>query len=466
MKRATHLLRFAFIMMLAAMSLTSCVKKEYDDLSTANVDPDLPITHTIQQLQALVPNDGDMLKIDSNYTIAGVVVGDDRSGNIYKKIIIEDNSFGMAIQVDITNFYTEYPIGRRVFVKCKGLYLGNNGGNFEIGVNGGGSVGRIPSNMVSLYLVKGKWGQTVAPIIATPAAAAAGLVPTNTLVKLENVEFGSGFEGVAWATSNSVVEDCLGNQVDVYTSSYCNFAYELTPTGKGSIMGVYTIYNGAGELQVRDTYDADMTGNRCGSNPNATLMPLDSVRMLDPGAGNTLTLPQDRFIRVVVTSDLSTSMITSKNIYCQDGTDAIQVRFTAANTFPRGSVIDINISGMELSTFSGVLQINNVPNSNAVLSSGLSISPRAATIADINANFNAWEGQLVTISGVTITGSGTYSGTNTLTDATGTIALFTTSSATFASTAYPTGTVTVTGILTEYNGTLEILIRDPSIDVQ
>jgi hypothetical protein len=452
------------------LSFTSCVKKEYDDIETFNVDPDLTITHSIQQLQAMASSTAP-IKITDDIIIAGIVVGDDASGNIYKKIIIEDNNYGLAIQVDVTNFNTEYPIGRRIFVKCNGLYLGNNNGNFELGVNGGSAVGRIPANLLSTYIVKGKWGLSVTPLVFPISAANSGAVPTNTLVKFTDAQFESSASGVAWANGSSTnynVEDCNGNQLVVYSSSYSTFALKNTPTGKGSISGIYSLYNGAGELQIRDLYDVDMNGSRCGINPNATLMPLDSIRMLDPGTG-TINLPADRFIRVIVTTDLSTSMITGKNIYCQDMADGIQVRFTSNNSFPIGTELDIFIGGMELSSFHEVLQINNVPNSNAipVLPTTFSVSPRNVTISDINANYNDWEGQLVKIDNVTISGTGVYSGSQTLTDgSSNTITLFTTSSATFAGNSYPTGPVSVTGILTEYDGTKEILIRDPANDVQ
>lgn len=473
MKRANQILRYTLIMMLTALTFTSCVKKEYDDIETLNVDPNLTTTHTIKQLQALATG-STPVQITTDVIVAGIVVGDDASGNIYKKIILQQDSSGIAIQVDVTNFNTEYPIGRHVYVKCKGLYIANNSGNYEIGVNGGSSAGRIPANLLPQYLVKGKWGQTVTPMVFPVASTlTAGTVPTNTLVKFEEVEFESGANGVSWAngsSSNYNIEDCaaIPNTLVVYTSSYCTFALDKTPTGKGTIQGIYTVYNGAGELQIRDTYDVDMDGVRCdGSTGVPTQMPVDSVRLLDPGAGVTY-LPGDKFIRVVVTTDYSTSMITAKNMYCQDATGAIQVRFTASNTFAVGTELDINVSGMELSTFAGVLQINNVPLGNATVHSPatLNITPRTATIADINANYAAWEGQLVKITGATITGTGTYSGSQTLTDATGTITLFTTSSATFAGSSYPTGTVSVTGVLTEYNGTKEILIRNPTNDVQ
>src|SRR5205814_1394823 len=97
---------------------------------------------------------------------------------------------------------------------------------------------------------------------------------------------------------------------------------------------------------------------RCdGSTGIPSLMQLDSIRMLDPGAGNTLSLPGDKKISVIVTSDYSTNMLTGagKNIIVQDATAGIEVRFTAAHSFAMGTLLEINVSGQELSTFNGVL---------------------------------------------------------------------------------------------------------------
>ena len=465
MKRSTQILRSAIIMMLTAVVFTSCVKKEYDDVATANIDPALTATHTIKQVQALATG-ATPVEITTDVIFSGIVVGDDASGNIYKQMVLQQDSSGIAIQVDVSNFNTDYPIGRRVFVKAKGLFIANDGGNYEIGISSAGIVGRIPAALLSQYLVKGKWGLSVTPKVYQIGDPA---IPTNTLVKFTNVEFAPGSYGVAYAAtsgSNLDIKNCAGDILTLYSSNYSTFALERTPTGKGSITGVYTMYAGSGELQIRDLYDVDMNGVRCnGSTGQITQMPIDSVRMLDPGAGNTAVAPTDRKIKGIVTSNVATGMITARNIYIQDGTAGIQVRFTSNNTFAVGTEIEINITDAEISTFSGVLQLNNVPNGNAQALGSGSITPRTATIADINTNYDAWEGQLVTITGVTISGGGIYSGNNTLTDATGTITLFTSSFATFASASYPTGTVSVTGILTEYNGTKEILIRDVT-DVQ
>src|SRR6185503_1299399 len=96
--------------------------------------------------------------------IAGVVIADDLSGNFYKEIIIEDSTGAISVQVDKSNFNTLYPIGRRIFVRCQGLYVADDGeGNFQIGTLNGNTIGRIPSGLTSQYIVPGKWGLEVTP---------------------------------------------------------------------------------------------------------------------------------------------------------------------------------------------------------------------------------------------------------------------------------------------------------------
>jgi hypothetical protein len=469
MKKSIQLLRTLLILLMTSVMFSSCVKKDYDDITTANTDPNLTPTHTIKQLASFATGTVGV-EITEDVIIAGIVVGDDKTGNIYKKLILQQDSSGVAVQLDISNFYTEYPVGRRIFVKCKGLYIANNGGNIELGSTPTNPVGRITAGLAPKYLVKGMWGQYLTPKVYNLSDN----IPTNTLVQFNNVEFAAGDNGVAYAATspaNLTIEDCaaIPHTLVLYSSTYATFALAKTPFGKGSIAGVYTVYSNAGELQIRDTNDVSMHDLRCdGSTGIPVLMQMDSIRMLDPGAGNLVYLPGDKKIVVTVTSNFSTNMLTGagKNIYVQDNTAGIQIRFSAAHSFAIGTQLEINVSGMELSTFSGVLQINNVPLGNAIPLGSGTITPRIATIADINANYNTWEGQVVKIDGCTITGSGIYSGSNTLTDATAqTISLFVTSQATFANATYPTSTVSVTGILTEYNGTKEILIRDVT-DVQ
>jgi hypothetical protein len=472
-----HLYRLLLIALTAA-SLSGCVKKDYDEPDTANVDPNLTANLTIAQLRALAVGTAP-IEITNDYIIAGVVVADDESGTFYKQMIIQDSTAGIAINLDISNYNSDYPIGRRIFVKLKGLYVANDGDdNYEIGVKDNSSIGRIPSALVSQYLVKGKWGVAVTPVsVSLSTLTTNGRGYTQRLIRLPEVEFTSADAGVAYGgdpnstfDNNRTVEDCSTptNSAILYTSSFANFANALTPTGKGPMEAIFTIYNGNAELILRTTDDvAGMTGNRCdGSSGTLTEISIDSVRLAF--TGTTTTAPAGRKIRGIVTSDYTNSNLTANNLTIQDATGAIVVRFGSAHSFTLGTEIEVNISGQELSEFNGWLQVNNVPLGNAVAVGTGTVTPRTATIAQILSNYNAWESQVVKITGVTISGTGTYSGSQTLSDGTGTITMFTRSSASFATQSYPTGTVSVTGILSEYSPssfTPQIIIRNTS-DVQ
>jgi len=176
-------------------------------------------------------------------------------------------------------------------------------------------------------------------------------------------------------------------------------------------------------------------------------------------------VPSGKKIKGLVISDRTGNNLNSKNLYLQDGTAGIVVRFDVAHTFNLGDEVEISVSDVELSEFNKLLQVNNVPLTNAVLkSSGNTITPRIATIAEINTNFNAWESTLVKISNVTITGGATLSGNRTLNDGTGTIAMFTNASATFSSLATPATAVTLTAIVSDFNAK-QVLMRKAS-DIQ
>lgn len=195
----------------------------------------------------------------------------------------------------------------------------------------------------------------------------------------------------------------------------------------------------------------------------AQLMNTASVRSLF--TGSVINAPNNRKITGIVISDKSTGNLNGQNIYLQQGNGlaGICVRFTAAHSFNLGDSIDVEISGQEISEYRGLLQVNNVPLSYASLvASGKSIAPRVATIADINANYEAWESTLVQITGITsMTGgtAGTWSGSVTVNDPTGNLIVYTSSFAGFASAVYPTNAQRITGYLSPFNTTKQLAIR-------
>ena len=67
------------------------------------------------------------LVIEDDYVISGKVISSDQAGNVYKSLYIYDEKSETAIELKLNvNNYVEYQLGQTIFVKCKGLALGNH----------------------------------------------------------------------------------------------------------------------------------------------------------------------------------------------------------------------------------------------------------------------------------------------------------------------------------------------------
>ena len=68
-----------------------------------------------------------------HYIVRGRIVSNDESGNVYKSLVIEDGTSGMAFSVNISKLYQYYKFGQEVAVDVTGLYIGAYGNNMQIG---------------------------------------------------------------------------------------------------------------------------------------------------------------------------------------------------------------------------------------------------------------------------------------------------------------------------------------------
>jgi len=478
-----------------AVFSSSC-KKEFDQPPV-----DAPVTNitantTIAELKArhTVMGSFDPIISNDDIIIKGIVIGDDRSGNLYKTMVIQDATGGIQVLLDLNNFYNSYPIGREVFIKCNGLYLSDYAGLIQIGggIQAGSrpSLSDIPAARVSNVIFKGTLNNVV-----TPATVTVGQLGTsmqnkyiNTLVKLEGYRFAGADFGKTFAsagvTSPSAAsydiyrcDNLTSSDIEIRTSNYANFASVPLPQGVGPITAIYTIFAGSfstsKQLTVRNPSEVEFTSASCVIPPPAgTVKELGTIRALY--AGSTVSVPDDSKITGIVISDRVGNNINSQNIILQQGTGkpGIVVRFNAPHNFNLGDSISVVVSGFDLSTFSNQLQISTVPLSNAsLIAAGKVITPRTITIGALITEMaqplgtaNHPECTLLKIVGATVA-SGTYSGNKNLTDGTGTIVLRTGSTATFASTATPTGPKTWTVYPQFFNTTPQVFIRNLT-DVQ
>ena len=269
------------------VAIASCKKDNFDVQSPgANLDPvGIHATMTIRQFQQAygVPAFNSYLPVmlHDSVIISGIVNADDHSGNFYKTLTLQDSTGGIQIKIGNSYLYQDYPIGRRIFIKTKGLLIFNYSGTYELGgyidttTSTYPNVGPIVSTNASNYVIKGQWGLdvpvrhvTIRDINFPPV----GVDFQSTLIQVDSVQFGSGDTIVPYGNAltkgsvNHTLYDCAGNGVVVRSSGYADFATQIPNRGHGSLKGVYSFYSvtNTPQISLRDTTDVMFyNANRC-----------------------------------------------------------------------------------------------------------------------------------------------------------------------------------------------------------
>ncbi|MBK8700009.1 MAG: hypothetical protein IPN29_10955 [Saprospiraceae bacterium] len=275
----------------------------------------------------------------------------------------------------------------------------------------------------------------------------------NTLIKINGIEFANQGEtyadAVTQSTVNRTLTTCSNQEILLRSSGYADFAGTTVPSGKGSIVAIYSIFGNDKQLMIRDLEDVNMTEPRCGSTAgDEPRISIEQMKAVYKGA--TTSAPKS-FIQGVVISDLRYKNIDSRNIVVQEGQHGIVVRFTAAHSFQLGQEVKIVATDVEVSEYNGLLQLNNVPNAYATLiGTGTLPTPKEVTLKYVADNLNLLESTLVTVKDAEAKGATIYNGNVTVQDATGTMILRTGSAATFANSSIPTGKINITAIVSEF----------------
>jgi DNA/RNA endonuclease YhcR with UshA esterase domain len=459
-----------------AAGFESCVKKDFDTPpDTSNYDPNLEVTHTILQMQdQFLP--GNM--IDTDAVISGIVVMDDRSGNYYKKIVIQDSTGGIEILIDQNNLYNDYPVGRKVYVKLKGLYISEYGQNKQLGYtpDASGSLSNIPFVEADKYIIKASYPHPVVADTFTIAELKDVNNMThrlNTLIAIKDVEFAdvdveyAQLASLASAT-NRTIKDCNGGSILLRSSGYAKFQPEKTPGGRGVLVGVYTRYRNDAQIYIRDTKDVAFTDSvRCDGTvyKQPDLISIDSLVKLYEGSS--ITLPPIK-VRGVVISDVLNKNISGGNVILQgtDGTRGITLYYGGSPTYNLGDSLEVILSGGSLDEYRGKLQVSNISTSKTTrLASNVKVTPKVVTIDQIASNTRLYESTLVQINNInwqagytTINGN---AGNLNVSDATGTILHYTANGATFKDYVLPTSPVNaIVGYVDIFSGTLQLRIRN------
>jgi hypothetical protein len=220
------------------------------------------------------------VELTDSVIISGVINADDHSGNFYKILSLQDSTGGIQIKVGSSYLWQDYPIGRRIFIKTKGLLIFNYTGTYELGgyidsttsSAGYPNVGPIVIDKAPNFIIKGKYGLDVPVLHQTISQLNFGDKQNlqSLLVQIDDMEFGAFdttqtyADAITKASVDRTAYDCSHRSVTVRSSGYANFANMKPSKGHGPLRGIYTYYSvrGTSQITIRDTNDVMFTSPR------------------------------------------------------------------------------------------------------------------------------------------------------------------------------------------------------------
>ena len=268
-------IKYLSILALTLFTATSCMN-EFDE-------PDFKVppfgnneigeaNYTIADLKAKFASTisgNNVVEITQDIVIEGVVVADDAAGNVYKQIIINDETGAIVIGINDVGLYAMTPIGQRVRIDCKGLKIGGYGKMAQIGSLYNGKVGRMSKSVYQEHVrligePNPMYSELVPEVIDGSYFTNENMENLAKYVRLENVTITEADGTATWAPEelqyNNVVERHIkmGNtNLVLRMSTYADFANEAMPTGSLNVNGVLTRYNNYWQFVISSTSDIE-----------------------------------------------------------------------------------------------------------------------------------------------------------------------------------------------------------------
>ena len=200
--------------------------------------------------------------------IEGVVVANDITGNVYKQIVIKDESGAIIIGVNDVGLYAVLPIGQRVRIDCKNLYIGGYGSLAQIGTKYFNTkyseyqIGRISKlefqKCVRIIGAPDLKQKELEPLVVDEAFLADKNNKDSApiYVELRNVNFKEADGTRAYAPESEQISETntavernvlVGKEKVIFRlSTYADFANEAMPTYNFNVRGVLTRYRNPG----------------------------------------------------------------------------------------------------------------------------------------------------------------------------------------------------------------------------
>lgn len=288
MKSFKHILGAATLSLIAGSALTSC-QNDFDQPPLKEPLATMVPNTTIAELKAANWQSDDSYYMTLGKTaegedmiIHGRVISSDATGNIYKSLVIQDETGALAFSINQTGMNNDYRLGQEIVVKVTDLGFGKYRGLQQIGgygeYNGTPQVSFMDYNLFQEHTELNHFPNPnytiVEPGQAVPEDGGMyvkvvdlGSLPTSPtevqktqsqLVLLRNVHFELGGQAPFSendASTNRMLLDDKGNSIIVRNSNYASFHAQTLPAGTGDVMGILSYFGSDWQLLLRNEAD-------------------------------------------------------------------------------------------------------------------------------------------------------------------------------------------------------------------
>ena len=202
--------------------------------------------------------------------IKGRVISSDEAGNVYKNLVIQDETAAITFSINQNSLYTFYRPGQEIVIDVTDMYIGKYAGLQQFGMpeykeQFGWQTTFMPLEHFKLHAQPNGMPEpdkinTIVTTIGELPTTKEGIIKMQSqLVRFENVKFENGGKATfaeEEVTKSQNITD--GNAtLAVRTSGYANFYSKTLPVGEGSVTGILGYFNGSWQLTLRSYEDCD-----------------------------------------------------------------------------------------------------------------------------------------------------------------------------------------------------------------
>lgn len=288
--------------LIAAASLATSCQNHYDEPELQVPVATLVPNTTLAEFKAAFADELAVLTplkdaaTDTHYIIHGRVISSDASGNIYKSLVIQDETAAIALSINQSSMYIDYRLGQDVVIDATGMWMGMYNNYLQLGMLGeyngtpqitfmawdtflGHTQKNGLPNQDFKYINYGRPQPADNPYCLSfssfseiPASGPDYINVMSQLVEFTNVSFvdaGPDLSAQPNAdgeyplttfapyqdTADRYIRDSSGQELNVRCSGYSSFYADPLPEGVGTVRGILSRYGDSWQLLLRGPED-------------------------------------------------------------------------------------------------------------------------------------------------------------------------------------------------------------------